>query len=167
MKELLQKYLFLLVIFALFIVFIFALTLVIKNKKGSNYYLYGLLMNMKTNEIYTLCLIAMNFVFLSYVLIFKIKLNLPIALISTLIIMIAFSLIVKPKKLIINLLINFINIALIFLANLINTLKLDNINNNIYLFLQIVINLFGLFFYIFTHLKFIKDIRKDAYGKDK
>lgn len=167
MKELLQKYLFLLVIFALFIVFIFALTLVIKNKKGSNYYLYGLLMNMKTNEIYTLSLIAMNFVFLSYVLIFKIKLNLPIALISTLIIMIAFSLIVKPKKLIINLLINFINIALIFLANLINTLKLDNINNNIYLFLQIVINLFGLFFYIFTHLKFIKDIRKDAYGKDK
>lgn len=167
MKELLQKYLFLLVIFALFIVFIFALTLVIKNKKGSNYYLYGLLMNMKTNEIYTLSLIAMNFVFLSYVLIFKIKLNLPIALISTLIIMIAFSLIVKPKKLIINLVINFINIALIFLANLINTLKLDNINNNIYLFLQIVINLFGLFFYIFTHLKFIKDIRKDAYGKDK
>ncbi len=167
MKELLQKYLFLLVIFALFIVFIFALTLVIKNKKGSNYYLYGLLMNMKTNEIYTLSLIAMNFVFLSYVLIFKIKLNLPIALISTLIIIIAFSLIVKPKKLIINLLINFINIALIFLANLINTLKLDNINNNIYLFLQIVINLFGLFFYIFTHLKFIKDIRKDAYGKDK
>ena len=81
--------------------------------------------------------------------------------------MVAFSLIVKPKKLIINLLINFINIALIFLANLINTLKLDNINNNIYLFLQIVINLFGLFFYIFTHLKFIKDIRKDAYGKDK
>lgn len=167
MKELLQKYLFLLVIFALFIVFIFALTLVIKNKKGSNYYLYGLLMNMKTNEIYTLSLIAMNFVFLSYVLIFKIKLNLPIALISTLIIIIAFSLIVKPKKLIINLLINFINIALIFLANLINTLKLDNINNNIYLFLQIVINLFGLFFYIFTHLKFIKDIRKDAYGKNK
>ena len=167
MKELLQKYLFLLVIFALFIVFIFALTLVIKNKKGTNYYLYGLLMNMKTNEIYTLSLIAMNFVFLSYVLIFKIKLNLPIALISTLIIIIAFSLIVKPKKLIINLLINFINIALIFLANLINTLKLDNINNNIYLFLQIVINLFGLFFYIFTHLKFIKDIRKDAYGKDK
>lgn len=167
MKALLQKYLFLLVIFALFIVFIFALTLIIKNKKGSNYYLYGLLMNMKTNEIYTLSLITMNFVFLSYVLIFKIKLNLPIALISTLIIMVAFSLIVKPKKLIINLLINFINIALIFLANLINTLKLDNINNNIYLFLQIVINLFGLFFYIFTHLKFIKDIRKDAYGKDK
>lgn len=167
MKELLQKYLFLLVIFALFIVFIFTLTLIIKNKKGSNYYLYGLLMNMKTNEIYTLSLITMNFVFLSYVLIFKIKLNLPIALISTLIIMVAFSLIVKPKKLIINLLINFINIALIFLANLINTLKLDNINNNIYLFLQIVINLFGLFFYIFTHLKFIKDIRKDAYGKDK
>ena len=124
MKELLQKYLFLLVIFALFIVFIFALTLIIKNKKGSNYYLYGLLMNMKTNEIYTLSLITMNFVFLSYVLIFKIKLNLPIALISTLIIMVAFSLIVKPKKLIINLLINFINIALIFLANLINTLKL-------------------------------------------
>ncbi len=167
MKELLQKYLFLLVIFALFIVFIFALTLVIKNKKGSNYYLYGLLMNMKTNEIYALSLITMNFVFLSYVLIFKIKLNLPITLLSTLIIMVAFSLIVKPKKLIINLLINFINIALIFLANLINTLKLDNIDNNIYLFLQIVINLFGLFFYIFTHLKFIKDIRKDAYGKDK
>ena len=167
MKELLQKYLFLLVIFALFIVFIFALTLVIKNKKGSNYFLYGLLMNMKTNEIYALSLITMNFVFLSYVLIFKIKLNLPITLLSTLIIMVAFSLIVKPKKLIINLLINFINIALIFLANLINTLKLDNIDNNIYLFLQIVINLFGLFFYIFTHLKFIKDIRKDAYGKDK
>lgn len=166
MIELLKKYLYFIVIFAVFLVFIIALTLFIKHKNKTNYYLYGLLMNMKNNEIFALSLIALNFIFLSYILIFKIELNLAIILVSLILIITSFALVLKPKSLIIDLLINFVNLAVIYLANLINTLKLNQESTKIYLFLQIIINVFGLFFYIFTHLKFLKDIRKDSYEKN-
>ena len=166
MIELLKKYLYFIVIFAVFLVFIIALTLFIKHKNKTNYYLYGLLMNMKNNEIFALSLIALNFIFLSYILIFKIELNLAIILVSLILIITSFALVLKPKSLIIDLLINFVNLAVIYLANLINTLKLNQESTKIYLFLQIIINVFGLFFYIFTHLKFFKDIRKDSYEKN-
>lgn len=166
MIELLKKYLYFIVIFAVFLVFIIALTLFIKRKNKTNYHLYGLLMNMKNNEIFALSLIALNFIFLSYILIFKIELNLAIILVSLILIITSFALVLKPKSLIIDLLINFVNLAVIYLANLINTLKLNQESTKIYLFLQIIINVFGLFFYIFTHLKFLKDIRKDSYEKN-
>lgn len=166
MIELLKKYLYFIVIFAVFLVFIIALTLFIKHKTKTNYHLYGLLMNMKNNEIFALSLIALNFIFLSYILIFKIELNLAIILVSLILIITSFALVLKPKSLIIDLLINFVNLAVIYLANLINTLKLNQESTKIYLFLQIIINVFGLFFYIFTHLKFLKDIRKDSYEKN-
>ena len=166
MIELLKKYLYFIVIFAVFLVFIIALTLFIKHKNKTNYYLYGLLMNMKNNEIFALSLIALNFIFLSYILVFKIELNLAIILVSLILIITAFALVLKPKSLIIDIFINIVNLALIYLANLINTLKLNEDSNKIYLFLQIIINVFGLFFYIFTHLKFLKDIRKDSYEKN-
>ena len=166
MIELLKKYLYFIVIFAVFLVFIIALTLFIKHKNKTNYYLYGLLMNMKNNEIFALSLIALNFIFLSYILIFKIELNLAIILVSLILIITSFALVLKPKSIIIDLLINFVNLAVIYLANLINTLKLNQESTKIYLFLQIIINVFGLFFYIFTHLKFLKDIRKDSYEKN-
>ena len=166
MIELLKKYLYFIVIFAVFLVFIIALTLFIKHKNKTNYYLYGLLMNMKNNEIFALSLIALNFIFLSYILIFKIELNLAIILVSLILIITSFALVLKPKSIIIDLLINFVNLAVIYLANLINTLKLNQESAKIYLFLQIIINVFGLFFYIFTHLKFLKDIRKDSYEKN-
>ena len=166
MIELLKKYLYFIVIYAVFLVFIFSLTLFIKRKNKTNYHLYGLLMNMKNNEIFALSLIALNFIFLSYILIFKIELNLAIILVSLILIITSFALVLKPKSLIIDLLINFVNLAVIYLANLINTLKLNQESTKIYLFLQIIINVFGLFFYIFTHLKFLKDIRKDSYEKN-
>ena len=93
-------------------------------------------------------------------------LNLAIILVSLILIITSFALVLKPKSLIIDLLINFVNLAVIYLANLINTLKLNQESTKIYLFLQIIINVFGLFFYIFTHLKFLKDIRKDSYEKN-
>ena len=74
-------------------------------------------------------------------------------------IIISYLLVLKPGKLCINLVINLVNIAIIYLANLVDTLRIDN-TNNIYFFLQIAVNLFGLFFYMFTSLKFVKDIRK-------
>ena len=166
MIELLKKYLYFIVIFAVFLVFIIALTLFIKRKNKTNYHLYGLLMNMKNNEIFALSLIALNFIFLSYILIFKIELNVAIILVSLILIITSFALVLKPKSLIIDLLINFVNLAVIYLANLINTLKLNQESTKIYLFLQIIINVFGLFFYIFTHLKFLKDISKDSYEKN-
>ena len=125
MIELLKKYLYFIVIFAVFLVFIIALTLFIKRKNKTNYHLYGLLMNMKNNEIFALSLIALNFIFLSYILIFKIELNLAIILVSLILIITSFALVLKPKSLIIDLLINFVNLAVIYLANLINTLKLN------------------------------------------
>ena len=109
MIELLKKYLYFIVIFAVFLVFIIALTLFIKRKNKTNYHLYGLLMNMKNNEIFALSLIALNFIFLSYILIFKIELNLAIILVSLILIITSFALVLKPKSLIIDLLINFVN----------------------------------------------------------
>ena len=65
MIELLKKYLYFIVIFAVFLVFIIALTLFIKHKNKTNYHLYGLLMNMKNNEIFALSLIIINYLFLA------------------------------------------------------------------------------------------------------
>ena len=144
MIELLKKYLYFIVIFAVFLVFIIALTLFIKHKNKTNYHLYGLLMNMKNNEIFALSLIALNFIFLSYILIFKIELNLAIILVSLILIITSFALVLKPKSLIIDLLINFVNLAVIYLANLINTLKLNQESTKIYLFLFYFFHLISL-----------------------
>lgn len=159
MIELIQKYLFFVIVFALFLVLIFALGLFLKNNKKSNYAFYGTLMDLKNNEIFALALIIMNYLLLTYFLIFKIKFNISFAIISSLLIIISYLLVLKPSKLCINLVINLVNIAIIYLANLVDTLRIDN-TNNIYFFLQIAVNLFGLFFYMFTSLKFVKDIRK-------
>ena len=159
MIELIQKYLFFVIVFALFLVLIFALGLFLKNNKKSNYAFYGTLMDLKNNEIFALALIIMNYLLLTYFLIFKIKFNISFAIISSLLIIISYLLVLKPSKLCINLVINLVNIAIIYLANLVDTLRIDN-TNNIYFFLQIAVNLFGLFFYMFTSLKFVNDIRK-------
>lgn len=159
MIKLFQKYLFFVIVFALFLVLIFALGLFLRNNKKSNYAFYGTLMDLKNNEIFALALIIMNYLLLTYFLIFKIKFNIPFAIISVMLIIISYLLVLKPGKLCINLVINLVNIAIIYLANLVDTLRIDN-TNNIYFFLQIAVNLFGLFFYMFTSLKFVKDIRK-------
>ena len=107
MIELLKKYLYFIVIYAVFLVFIFSLTLFIKRKNKTNYHLYGLL--MKNNEIFALSLVAINFIFLSYILVFKIELNLAIILVSLILIITAFALVLKPKSLIIDIFINIVN----------------------------------------------------------
>ena len=94
------------------------------------------------------------------VLIFKLDFSISFAVVSEILILLSFILVLKWKALFINLLINGVNVSTIYLANLINEIKLANTDNYIYFFLQVAINLFGLFFYMFTHLKFIKDIRK-------
>lgn len=159
LKEILQNYLFFGVIFAIFLVALVIFLLVFNNKeKKRSIFLYGLLMNMKNTEIFSLCLILINFLLLVYTLIMKIELTLSYAIISMVTIITAFAIIKKGKHLFINSIINMVNIALVYLANLVNTLRLDNPGTT-YLILQIAMNVFGMFFYIFATLKFIKNIR--------
>ncbi len=160
MVEFVQKYLYFVIVFSLFLVLMFAFYFILKKGGKKNYNLYGMFLNLKNNEIFSLSLIITNYLFLTYFLIFKIKFNTSFALVSELLIFISFIIILKWKELFINLLINGVNISTIYLAGLINEIKLVNTDNYLYFFLQVAINLFGLFFYMFTHLKFIKDIRK-------
>lgn len=160
MVEFIQKYLFLVIVFSLFLVLIFALYFIIKKQGKNNYNLYGMFLNLKNNEIFALSLIIINYLFLTYFLIFKLDFSIAFAVVSEILILLSFILVLKWKALFINLLINGVNVSTIYLANLINEIKLANTDNYIYFFLQVAINLFGLFFYMFTHLKFIKDIRK-------
>ena len=74
MIKLFQKYLFFVIVFALFLVLIFALGLFLRNNKKSNYAFYGTLMDLKNNEIFALALIIMNYLLLTYFLYLKLNL---------------------------------------------------------------------------------------------
>lgn len=157
--EYLKSYLYFGVIFAIFLV-ILVIIILIWNKKGSSksIYLYGLFMDYKNNQVLALTLILMNFLLMIYTLIMKINLTVAYSIISILLVLISFLVLKRYKYLLINSGINFINIGLIYFANLVNTLRIDN-PGALYLTLQILVNVFGLFFYMFSTFKFILNIR--------
>jgi len=159
LKEILNDYLYFAIIFAIFLVILVTMLLVM-SKKGSkkSIYLSGLFMNYKNNEVFALSLILINFLLLVYTLIFKITLTTGYILISLFIIMLAYLILKNAKYLLINGVINGVNVALLYLANLVNTLRIEN-GNGVYLALQIAMNVFGILFYIFTTFKFIRNIR--------
>lgn len=164
LKEILNNYLYFAIIFAVFLVAL-VITLLILNKKGSkkSIYLSGLFMNYSNMQTWALTLILINFLLLIYTLIFKLELTMAFALVCLSLIIISFALLKNAKNLLINFCINGVNIAIIYLANLVNTLRIEN-NNVSYLVLQIVLNVFAILFYTFTTCKFIKNIRgKGAY----
>ena len=159
LKDILSDYLYFAIVFAVFLVTL-VVTLLILNKKGSkkSIYLSGLFMNYSNMQILSLTLILINFLLLVYTLLFKIDLSMPLILICLFIIMLSFGILKNAKDLLINSCINGVNIGLIYLANLVNVLRLEN-SEVTYLILQIVMNVFAVLFYIFTTCKFIKNIR--------
>ncbi|MBE6155806.1 MAG: hypothetical protein E7164_03510 [Firmicutes bacterium] len=159
LKEILSDYLYFAIIFALFLVAL-VITLLVLNKKGSkkSIYLSGLFMNYSNVQILSLTFIIINFLLLVYTLIFKVDLTRSLVLVCLLLIMLSFILLKKAKIMLINSVINGVNIGVIYLANLVNLLRLES-NDFTYLILQIVMNIFAILFYLFTTCKFIKNIR--------
>ena len=159
LKEILNNYLYFGLIFGIFLIFLTIVLLVIsKNKNKKNIYLTGLLIDMDNKQIMALSLILLNYLLLIYTLIFKVTLTISFALVSLFIILLSFIINMKAKHMLINGTINIVNISLIYLANLINTVRLDNLGFT-YLILQIVMNIFGILFYTFTTIKFIKNLK--------
>ena len=159
LKHVLSDYLYFAIIFAVFLVTL-VITLLVLNKKGSkkSIYLSGLFMNYTNMQTLALTLILINFLLLGYTLIFKVELTRALILICLFIIMLSFGVLKNAKALLINSVINSVNIALIYLANLVNVLRIEH-GQITYLILQIVMNVFAILFYIFTTCKFIKNIR--------
>ena len=165
LKEILHNYLYFGVVFAIFLIALVVFVLLTNRKQSKkNIYLTGFLIDMNNKQIFAISLILINFLLLCYTLIFKINLTSSLILISTFIILLSFIINHKAKYMFINGIINCVNISLIYLANLVNSLKISN-NGYLYLVLQIVMNIFGLLFYLFTTIKFIKNIKGEKDGK--
>lgn len=159
-REILQNYLFFGVVFAIFlVVFVMFLLIVTHMKNKKRIYFYGLLVGLNNREIFSLSLIILNALFLMYTLVMKIELSMPIIFISMVMVLFSFLIINSPMHFIVNGGINIVNLALIYLAGLVNTLRVDN-DSTAYYVLQIMMNVFGLLFYLFTALKFVKNIHK-------
>lgn len=159
LKEILNNYLYFAIIFALFLVAL-VITLLVMSKKGTkkSIYLSGLFMNYSNVQTFSLSLILINFLLLIYTLIFKLELTKGYILISLFIILLAFGILKNAKHLLINGIINGVNLGLLYLANLVNVLRVEQ-GGGVYLALQIAMNIFGILFYIFTTFKFVKNIR--------
>lgn len=167
LKEVLNSYLYFGVVFAIFLVFLAYVILFISGKKKrKSYYLFGLLIDFDNKQILALSLIIINYLLLAYTLLFKVKLSVSFTLISLLLILISFAVIKRYPYVFINGIINLVNVGLIYLANLINTLRLENTGVSYYI-LQILINAFGVLFFTFTSIKFFRNIQGKEYHHEK
>ena len=166
LKEVLNSYLYFGVVFAVFLV-ILAFVFLFANvkKKRKSFYLFGLLLDFNNRQIFALSLIIINFLLLAYTLLFKIKISISFILVSSFLILLAFALLKSAKYLLINGTINLINLGYIYLANLVNTLRLEKTAGSY--ILQILINILGVFFYLFTSLKFFRNIQRKEYSHEK
>ena len=163
LREVLSSYLYFLVVFAVFLVFlVFFILFTGKKRKMKSFYLFGLLLDFNNKQVLALTFIIINYLLLVYTLLFKVPLSLAFGLISSLLILLSFGILKKAKYLLINGGINVINIGLIYLANLVNTLRTDNAST-LYYILQILINAFGVLFYTFTSLKFFRNIQSKEF----
>lgn len=152
-----KKYLFLIIIFAVFICIIFGYILFTTRKNGrKNIPMRGLLMDLTTGNIWALSLISINFIFLSFLLVFKYELSLGIIIISMLLVLVSFILCKNIKNIIVNTLINGISLGIIYLGLIVNGLELDS--NVLHFILKVAMNAFGLIFYMFILGKYIRNI---------
>ena len=127
LREVLNSYLYFGVVFAVFLVALAFITVFVSGKKKrKSFYLFGLLLDFNNKQIFALSLIIINFLLLVYTLIFKIKLSISFSLISLLLILISFAVLKKAGYLLINGTINVVNLGYIYLANLVNSLRLEN-----------------------------------------
>lgn len=166
LKEVLNSYLYFGVIFAIFLVILaFFILFVSGKKKRKSYYLFGLLLDFDNKQIFALSLIVINFLLLVYTLLFKIKLSISFILVSLFLILLAYAVLKNAKYMLINGIINLVNLGYIYLANLVNTLRIEKTAGSYVL--QILINILGVFFYLFTSLKFFRNIQGKEYRNEK
>ena len=152
-----KKYLFLIIIFAVFICIAFSYIAFSTRKKGKkNVALRGLLMELNNKKIFALTLVCLNFILETFLLIFKYELNLGIIILSSLMVLIGFILCKNFKNIILNTLINGINLGVIYLGLIINHLEVGS--NVLHFILKVAMNAFGLIFYMFILGKFIRNI---------
>ncbi len=130
-----------------------------KGKKKVNVYIKGLFMNLSDKQILALTLCIIDTLLLIYTLVFKIKLSLSLGIVLFLLILIPFILLKNIKFLLSNVLLNSIGIGILYLANLINNLRIQD-NLTVYYLMQIGINILGIFFYLFSFIKYLKNIRE-------
>ena len=163
LREVLNSYLYFGIVFAIFLVALAYVTLFVSRKrKRKSFYLFGLLLDFNNKQVLALSFLIINYLLLVYTLLFKIKLSLSFGLVSSFLVLSSFAVLKNAKYVLFNGGINLINIGLIYLANLINTLRLENTGAPYYI-LQVLINAFGFLFYSFTSLKFFRNIQ----GKDE
>lgn len=166
LKEVLNSYLYFGVVFAIFLVFLaYVILFVMGKQKRKSFYLFGLLLDFSNQQIFALSFIIINFLLLSYTLLFKIDLSVSFALVSTFLILMSYAIIKQWKYVLINGIINLVNVGYIYLANLINTLRLEKTTGSY--ILQILINILGILFYLFTSLKFFRNIQRKEYQNEK
>jgi len=123
------------------------------NPEESKVNIYGILQGMKNTEIISLSCSIVSYIFLLYIMASFIDLNLYIALIS-----LSLTLLIKNKKVIINLLLDLISLGGIKLVYLIH----DYIVNEYYsvwmLLLLVFLMIFLLLYLSYTLLKNIKNV---------
>lgn len=159
LKEILSNYLYLIIIFAIFLVALLGIIVFFNQFSNKRrIHLYGLLMDLNNMQILALSLIIINFLLLAYVLVTKLSLSVAVAIVSFILIFLAFLLNKNYKYLVINSLMNLVSIGLVYLANLVNELRLAS-SSEMYFILQVLVNVFGLLFYLISAIKYIKNIR--------
>ena len=160
LRAILSNYLIFVIVFALCLVVIFAFAVYFGSKSTKkSIYLYGMFMDYKTSHIWALTLFIMQYLLLGYSLATKAELSLALIIICAVCTIVASILTKNVINILMNIVLESINLAVIYFGSLVNTLRLQ-VGNNKYLFLQIAIMFAGLLFYTFTTFIYIKNIRK-------
>ena len=157
-REIVNNYLYFGIVFAIVLVGIVVAALIISKNEVKSIYLKGLLMELTNVQVLALSLIILNFMLSVYALVMKFELTTAFCIVSIALILLAFTLLKKPKEIAINTLISMVNVGIIYVANLVNELRINN-DSTSYLILQILVNFFGIMFYIFATCKYINNIR--------
>lgn len=161
--DILKKYMYLILIFAVFFAISFMyLNNLLKKKKKKSYALKGLLLDLSKWDVLAMSFVLVNSVLLFYFLVFKLEINSALFICSNVFLIGSFIL-HRSLKNFINIFINILNIAVIYLNTYIISLS-NVLDRKIYLLTQISVNVFGILFFLFTMLYFIKSI---ALGGDK
>ena len=163
LRAILSNYLIFVIVFALCIVVIFGFTIYYGSQSTKkSVYLYGLFLDYSTMQTWSLTLFIIQYLLLCYSLATKAELGTALIVVCITLTIIGSVLTKNILNIIINILIEGVNLAIIYFGSLVNSLRLQAENEK-YLFLQIAIMFAGLLFYTFTTFIYIKNIRK----KDK
>ena len=144
LKLILSKYLIFVIVFALCLVVIFAFTLYFGSKSTKkSIYLYGMFMEYKTSQIWSLTLFIMQFLLLGYSLATKSDLTKELIVVCMASTIIASVLSKNIMNIIINTALECVNLAIIYFGSLVNDLRLQTSNNYLFLQIELYLNIFA------------------------